>query len=295
MDKKIKIVRMTGGLANRMLQYAFSLYLKEQGYDVYIDNYEEFKYEHENVSWNKIFPYAPLRQASKMMLFKVGGSANIFDKIRRNIFPLTASVWNVQNATSVPTKEEVDNFSYFIGTFQDSSVSEHIKEKIMEAYSLNDFKQGTHNADILKHIVSENSVSIHVRKRDDYIKQKIYQNTCPLEYYLEAIKIIRNKVSNPMFYVFTDNPEWVANNFIDFEYTLVVGNPVVGFGNHYDMQLMSCCKHNIIANSTYSWWGAFLNRNPEKVVIDPRHWFNPDVPELHDLPNKTACKGWILL
>lgn len=82
--------------------------------------------------------------------------------------------------------------------------------------------------------------------------------------------MIIDKVAVPKFYVFTDNPDWVRENFKDIEYTLVEGNPASGWGSHFDMQLMSVCKHNIISNSTYSWWSAFLNAHPQKIVVDQR-------------------------
>lgn len=80
---------------------------------------------------------------------------------------------------------------------------------------------------------------------------------------------MKEKLQHPKFYVFTDNVDWVKENFQEIEYTLLKGNPADGYGNHFDMQLMSLCKHNIISNSTYSWWSAFLNQNPGKVVIAP--------------------------
>ena len=99
---------------------------------------------------------------------------------------------------------------------------------------------------------------------------------------------------NPRFFVFADNKEWVKEYFTGFEYTLVDGNPGDGWGSHFDMQLMSLCKHNIISNSTYSWWGAFLNASSKKVVIIPKVWFNPD--SCDDFTSeKLLCKGWIQL
>ena len=134
-----------------------------------------------------------------------------------------------------------------------------------------------------------------VEKGKDYMKREIFANTCPLEYYLKAVDIIKDRVEDPVFYVFTDNPDWVKENLKGIDYTLVEDNPAIGWGNHFDMQLMSCCKHNIIANSTYSWWGAFLNDNPNKIVIEPRYWFNPMIEHYRKRENNTACEGWIII
>jgi hypothetical protein len=102
---------------------------------------------------------------------------------------------------------------------------------------------------------------------------------------------MKESVVDPVFYVFTDNQDWVKENIKDIEYTLVDWNPTSNKRNFRDMQLMSCAKHNIIANSTYSWWGAWLNRNPDKIVIAPEPWFNPEVKFYKH--NKVASDLWV--
>ena len=73
-------------------------------------------------------------------------------------------------------------------------------------------------------------------------------------------------------------------------------NPAIGFGNHFDMQLMSYAKHNIIANSTYSWWGAWLNKNPNKIVIAPKQWFNPNIEKFNRIKDlQIIPESWIAL
>ena len=94
--------------------------------------------------------------------------------------------------------------------------------------------------------------------------------------------------------VFADNKEWVKENLTGFEYTLVDGNPGSGYGSHFDLQQMSCCKHNIISNSTYSWWGAFLNKHEGKIVVMPKIWFNPASCEEHT-SDRLQCAKWIQL
>lgn len=291
-----KIIRMSAGLANRMLQYSYALYLKKLGYDVYVDNnYKGKILPHENFDWNRIFPNAELRQASKFFIFKYGGGYSTFDKIRRSYLPLTCSVWLSKSAVKIPSKEDIDTFNYFIGMYQNATISETVSKEIRELFKFSEFIKGTPNAALTTKMRSENSVAIHLRKGKDYMENELYANTCPLEYYKEAVDIIKKKVDNPVFYVFTDNPDWVKENLTDIEYTLVEGNPTIGWGNHFDMQLMSNCKHNIIANSTYSWWGAFLNDNQEKIVIDPKYWYNPMIDRLRNLDNNTACSDWILI
>lgn len=290
------IVRMSAGLANRMLQYTFYLYLKKQGKEVYLDNkYKATKWKMEDINWERIFPYAKITQASNSLIFKYGGGYNWFDKFRRHYLKFSSKVWIAPNATMIPANEILSKYRYLIGVYQDASIAEYVKEDILKTLRFSEFEENSQNAKLAIKMKSEESVAIHIRKGKDYLSRIDFQGTCPIEYYYKAIQIIKSKVKNPIFYVFTDNTDWVKENLRGIDYILVNGNPTSGWGNHFDLQLMSCCKHNIIANSTYSWWGAFLNSNPNKIVIDPLYWFNPSLPQYKDIENKTACKGWILL
>lgn len=94
---------------------------------------------------------------------------------------------------------------------------------------------------------------------------------CTIDYYKEAVGYVKKAVSNAMFYVFTDDYDWVSNNLNFFSYKIIDWN---NGSSYLDMYLMSRCKHNIIANSTFSWWGAFLNQNPDKIVVCPKKWYN---------------------
>lgn len=130
------------------------------------------------------------------------------------------------------------------------------------------------NKELAKQLAAENSVAIHVRM-GDYVFYG-YPLLSQSFYYERAIDYIKKHVSNPKFYVFTDDPKSLKETFhIDTPYTLVTWNntPQTSFR---DMQLMSLCKHNIIANSTFSWWAAALNKNPDKIVIYPDVWLTWD-------------------
>lgn len=130
------------------------------------------------------------------------------------------------------------------------------------------------NEKIATQMNAVNSVSVHVR-RGDYVTSKSVHRmhgVCSLGYYIDSINYISERVTNPVFYFFSDDIEWARNNigirqrhlFIDYNY---------GENSYNDMRLMALCKHNIIANSSFSWWGAWLNINKEKIVIAPKRWF----------------------
>ena len=287
----IAIVNMACGLANRMFQYSYYLYLKKLDWDVSIDYTRKASLPHEHVDWDRIFPFAPLTEASSLKVLLLGGGSSIVSKFRRHYLRHTTRVINMPSAFSADLPY-YDN-SYLIGVFQNAKMVESISDEVRNAFMFNPFTDED-NLSLENKLINTPSVGIHVRKGEDYRNRVWYQNTCPLSYYMEAIKLIRKLVKNPQFFVFTDNPQWVKESFQGIEYTMILNNPKVGWGSHYDMQLMSYCHHNIISNSTYSWWGAFLNHNSEKIVICPNAWFNPN--SCNDWTSKDVlCDNWITL
>lgn len=286
------IVNMACGLANRMFQYSYYTYLKQLGYNVAIDFYTNAQLAHENVEWLRIFPNAQYEQASRWDVFRLGGGEDIVSKIRRKCIPFAHRVMQQPTAFDAHIPQNEGDW-YVMGVFQNAKMVDGIKSEILHKFTLAPFTD-ERNIVLQQEMLSCNSVGIHIRKGQDYMSRIWYQDTCSLEYYRKAMDYIRGKVDNPKFYVFADNPSWVKEHFKGFDYTLVEGNPPSGWGSHFDMQLMSCCKHNIISNSTYSWWGAFLNKNPGKMVILPHQWFNPRGCE-ESTSEKVRCEGWVAL
>ena len=130
-----------------------------------------------------------------------------------------------------------------------------------------------------------NSVSLHVR-RGDYVTHAATAkvlNPCSLDYYQRAVECVSKTVTSPHFFVFSDDPEWAQHNLkITFPTTYIDRN--FGPQNYVDMQLMTHCKHNIIANSSFSWWGAWLNKNSDKLVIAPTNWFANGIDDRDLIP-----------
>lgn len=293
-DKPI-VIRMSGGLANRMFQYTYALYLEKLGYKVYVDNnYKATKWKMEDVSWEKIFPHAKLKEASSSLIFRYGGGYDFLSKVRRHYIPFLNSVYQVPSAFYCPDEHLFHRYHYIIGVYQNAPMADKVTNEAKACFEFSEFTD-ERNINLKKQMTAENSVAIHVRKGKDYLTRPDFKGTCDIEYYKSAIDYVKQHVANPKFYVFTDNPSWVKENLTFFDYQLVEGNPPVGWGNHFDMQLMSCCKHNIIANSTYSWWGAYLNNNPDKIVIGPKQWFSVEKMQKYHLKDETLCKDWIAL
>ena len=115
---------------------------------------------------------------------------------------------------------------------------------------------------------------VHVRRGDYVTDPFILENVglCGLEYYQSALDLIRRQVSSPTFFVFSDDPDWTRQNLPVPEPRHFISHNC-GVSDHEDLRLMSACKHFVIANSTFSWWGAWLSTHSQKIVIAPKRWF----------------------
>jgi hypothetical protein len=145
------------------------------------------------------------------------------------------------------------------------------------------------NPSLMEKIKNSNAVSVHIRRGDyasDPATQKMH-GLQPLDYYRQALKKINQKITNPRFFVFSDDLDWCRTNLPMPEETVFVA----GQKNYEDLTLMSKCKHNIIANSSFSWWGAWLNDNPDKIVIAPKQWFADE--EKNNQAKDFVPEGWI--
>lgn len=140
-------------------------------------------------------------------------------------------------------------------------------------------------------LLGDNSVGLHVR-RGDYVANPstlAVHGVCPLAYYARAVETIAARVRDPVFYVFSDDLPW-ARSHLEIAHPVRFVDANSGAASYRDLQLMSLCKHNIIANSSFSWWGAWLNPNPGKTVVAPARWFagRPQPKDLYP-------ESWIVL
>ena len=164
---------------------------------------------------------------------------------------------------------------YLSGYFQSEKYFYEHRKIIKDQYSL----LLTHSSfDFYKTcdlIFDVNSVSVHIR-RGDYVgdlKTNNFHGVCSLDYYYQAFNYINKRIDNPIFFVFSDDILWAENNLDNSNYNLVFPKVFENSNSGTDMILMSKCKHNITANSSYSWWSAWLNENPNKITIVPKNWF----------------------
>lgn len=194
----------------------------------------------------------------------------------RKLFSITHKRYQGRNFQVQKTDlNPSDDFSYFYGTWQSEDYF-FDKQLIRNSFRFEVLKISYKTHSIAKLLMSGggDTVSVHVRRRD-YLSQQFstgFGNCCPLDYYKRAINLIRGKFSDPKFVFFSDDMNWVIEN-LNVEDAIYV-NHNHGCDSWQDMYLMSLCDHNIIANSTFSWWGAWLNNNKNKVVIAPKKWWS---------------------
>ena len=136
--------------------------------------------------------------------------------------------------------------------------------------------------DVVEKMNQQHSVALHIR-RGDYLAKVSLQvlGLVPIEYYKKSIALLSSKINDPVFYIFSDDIGWAREN-LKIDSAVFVSGSIT---KHHieDLYLMSRCKHNIIANSSFSWWGAWLNNNPNKIIIAPRKWFNKGPKDTQDL------------
>jgi len=157
--------------------------------------------------------------------------------------------------------------------FQNENYFVDYQNEIKKDFSFK-YPPSKRNQSIIDIISKHNSVSIHIRRGDYLLGNNLFYHwICGLDYYYDAISFIMSHLKSPLFFFFSDDMDWVKENFKNIKNSYYVDRNI--WKNSYeDMRLMSLCKHNIVANSSFSWWWAWLNNNKNKIVIAPKKWFN---------------------
>jgi hypothetical protein len=279
------IVRISGGVGNQLFQYAAGRALALRNNDVLkidtqaLDSGDRpYALESFNIQADK---------ASKSDFESIGLSyvykKDLFSKILKYV--LRNKITRETGFTFNPGLLKLTGNQYIAGLWQSEKYFadqvDSIRKELVLRQSLS-----THAQEIYNQMQSSVSVSLHVR-RGDYV-QNPHTNkkhgACSPEYYDAALKYISSLVSTPHFFVFSDDIEWTkAHIKIDGTVTYVSGDNDITYLE--ELFLMSACKHNIIANSSFSWWSAWLNRNNSKTVIAPKKWMEIDIDTTDLVPS----------
>lgn len=162
---------------------------------------------------------------------------------------------------------------YLEGYWQSENYFLDIREILLQEFTVK-YPQDEKNRKIMERIRNTDAISLHVRRGDYVLDPKTYNKhgVCTPDYYERCVQYMVNKVKHPHFFIFSDEPDWVkANLHLDHPTTYIDHNGASR--NYEDLRLMSQCSHHIIANSSFSWWGAWLCTGAQKIVLAPKRWF----------------------
>ena len=264
------IIKIKGGLGNQLFQYA-------TGRAVALHHKLPLKLDLTIFKTYKLHRYlldhfsiqADIATENEIIKLK-GGNNVILSALRKTGFIKRKSYIKEKRSSHFDASVFKNNFVYLDGYWQNELYFTDIRELLLpeltSSSSISDL-----GCAYLESIKNSNSVSLHVR-RGNYLNTKNI-NVLDIDYYMKAADYIRKNVAKPTFYVFSDDLEWCKNSLGFLEDCIYVDRTQTDVD---DLKLMSFCRHNIIANSSFSWWGAWLNQNPKKTVIAPKGWLLND-------------------
>lgn len=279
----MKLVAATGGLGNQMFDYAFMLRLAQEHKAYLFHPYgdKSGRYGHAGFQLNEIFSLRTEDRKPHLAVTLFGmywHAVRFLPKKMRPFVLKMVGVREVKVAENFVFYPEVLQPNHenelFMGTWQSQRYFEGAEDNVRKAFAFKRELLNESTRQLCDTIDGCNAVSLHVR-RDDYLSTHYAQGfggICTTSYYQNAIAYVKEKTSNPVFFMFSDDINWCRENLDVEGATFVDCNH--GAESWQDMFLMSLCKHNIIANSSFSWWGAWLNSNPEKIVVAPDKWWN---------------------
>jgi hypothetical protein len=278
------IVNIKNGLGNQMFQYAFGKVLEwKYGEKVHFDLMRDEGDATPLVTDLDVFTIEPILEVNQHCVkpFKPFSVREFRDKkqyLKYLYYKLRRKYQSNKLITesfpsqfmSIFNDIESNNKYYFLGFWQNPQYFVEFEQKIRQFFNPRDIS--VLNTDIAQEIINSNqdTISLHFR-RGDYLNSGFIEPTS-LEYYHKAIELVVSKIKKPYFYIFTDEPDWVETNFkMNYPHKIITGNN--GKEAYIDILLMSKCKNHIMANSSFSWWGAWLDSNPDKIVTAPRKWY----------------------
>jgi len=281
------IVKIIGGLGNQLFQYAFGRYIAQKnGTDLKIDilGFKEYKLHKYSL---RHFNIQELIASQDEVAAIAGRKQNIWERAIMQVlnkppkFPQTYI--EEKHFHFDPDIMNLPDDVYLDGYWQSEKCFAGIEPVIRQEFTIKTPQTGK-DKELAERMASCESVSLHIR-RGDYVSNSNtnrMHGTCKLEYYYHSVEVLTQAVKSPHFFIFSDDPDWASNNLsLPYPTILVTHNGIDK--NYEDLRLMSQCKHHIIANSTFSWWGAWLNPNKEKTVIAPKKWFRDKAKSTKDL------------
>lgn len=284
------IVRLIGGLGNQLFQYALARRLSllhDVPLKLDISQFETCKPRRYGLNaFNIIEDYAT---EDDIVRIKGKGFAS-FRRLKDKLLPYYKRSYVYEHSFCFdPNILKSPKNVYLAGYWQSERYFKDIEDIIRREFTVK-IKPDAINERTIEYINGVNAVSLHIRRADYASDEAINQlhGTCTLAYYQQAVEIMERKISSPHFIVFSDDILWAKENImLEYPTMFIFHNGAAK--DFEDLRLMIQCKHHIIANSTFSWWGAWLNEKYDKIVITPKKWLNDESRDTKDL----IPEGWI--
>lgn len=280
----MKIVKLKGGLGNQMFQYAFALLLENRTSDnikldyssfqslksdmVRVPRLEKFCIHLKKADQNDISSICKLRHNGDSLSFSYKVGVFVEEKINSKYFR--------EHNRAYINPEKILDFDFFDGYWQSWRYVDEVKSQLVDEFKPN-YEMSVTTRETQSQMLDENAVFIGVR-RGDYAAEKRHYGSFDSSYYVQAINYISQRTVNPIFYVFSNDIEWCKQNLKLDDNVVRYREPELQTNDFEELMLMASCKHAIIVNSSFHWWGANLIRNSEKIICCPEKWWFDDKP-----------------
>jgi hypothetical protein len=287
------VIELSGGLGNQLFQYAI-------GRALAVRNKAELKLDpsfFENYEWHE-YSLNPFNIEAKFVSQKETDRLNSLqsdplNRVKRKFFKVQPVFIKEESLLFKPEYLHIKSPAYLSGHWQSEDYFIDYEDLIRREFQVR-IAPSLKNKALLDDIRSRNAVSLHIRRGNFVEVEEVSKvhGTCSMEYYRAAIEHVVSQVSSPEFYIFSDDIPWAKENlrmkhvhhFVDFNTDKT---------DYEDLRLMYHCRHHIIANSTFSWWGAWLNDRKDKIVVAPKTWFATE--ERNKESETIVPKSWIRL
>jgi hypothetical protein len=288
------ITNLIGGLGNQMFQYAVARRLGHRHRTIVkldISGFETYKLHKFSLGGFNIQADVAIGEDLKSMGIRKPSLLENYLRLacRCPVKPSPNHIFEKLPFIFNPDILALPDGVYLDGYWQNEKYFIEITDIIRREFTVKTPQAGK-DKEMAEEILSCESVSLHIR-RGDYVSNPLTHSIhgiCDLDYYSRGIAHVVDRIRNPRLFVFSDEPEWARSNLVSHcPITLVSHNGPEK--NYEDLRMMSQCRHHIIANSSFSWWGAWLNPSPSKIVISPARWMRKEEMKTDDL----LPEGWI--
>ncbi|ABQ25874.1 alpha-1,2-fucosyltransferase [Geotalea uraniireducens] len=293
------IARLQGGLGNQMFQYAVGLHLAlTHNVELKIDitMFSDYKWHTYSLRpFNIRESIATEEEIKALTDVKMDRPYKKIDnflcRLLRKSQKISATHVKEKHFHYDPDILKLPDNVYLDGYWQSEKYFKEIENIIRQTFIIKNPQLGR-DKELACKILSTESVCLHIR-RGNYVTDKTTNSVlgpCDLSYYSNCIKSLAGNNKDPHFFVFSNDHEWVSKN-LKLDYPTIYVDHNNEDKDYEDLRLMSQCKHHIIANSTFSWWSAWLCSNPDKVIYAPQKWFRVDEYNTKDL----LPSNWLIL